>query len=255
MSEITCPSGLKVEVRGLKGKELKIFQDKSKVGKDGAAVLDRILDACVERVIDPGLYTLNDEGKLSWSDVLLGDEFFLFVEIRKQTFGNTYAFRARCPVNDCKHKFEWELDLSELPVMPLPASTVEALRTGTPLETKLPDGRAVKFRLLTGKDEREVMKLTGAENPMISMLAHCIVSLGGETDKTKIRRELEETGLGELMKMRKLFDKSDCGIDTTITIKCPAPERGPDGELPERHGCGEESDVTLPLGRTFLTVA
>jgi hypothetical protein len=255
MVEITCPSGLKVAVRGLKGKELKIFQDKSKAGRDGAAMLDRILDACVEAVIDPGLYKLTDEGKLAWGDVLLGDEFFLFVEIRKQTFGNTYSFKVKCPAG-CKHKFEWDIDLDALPVTTLPATTAEAVRAGAPLETALSDGRPVKYRLLTGKDEREVMKLQGSENPMISMLAHCIVSLGGETDKSRIRHELEEASLGDLMNMRKLFDKSDCGIDTTITIKCPLPQPDPEtGEIPERHGCGEESDITLPLGRTFLTVA
>jgi hypothetical protein len=255
MAEITCPSGLKVEVRGLKGKELKIFQDKSKAGKDGAAMLDRILDACVEHVIDPGLYKLTDEGKLPWGDVLLGDEFFLFVAIRKQTFGNTYAFKVKCPMSDCKHRFEWEIDLDALPVTTLPVATAEAVRAGTPLDTKLSDGRPVNFRLLTGKDEREVMKLNGSENPMISMLAHCIVSLGGERDKSRIRHELEEAPLGDLMNMRKLFDKSDCGIDTTITIKCPLPEPDAEGVIPEGQGCGEESNITLPLGRTFLTVA
>src|SRR4029078_1240094 len=98
MSACTRRSGLKVAVRGLKGKELKLFQDKSK-GRDGAAVLDGILDACVESVIGPGLYDVNESGKLTWGDVLLGDEFFLFVAIRKATFGNLYAFSVKCPVD------------------------------------------------------------------------------------------------------------------------------------------------------------
>ena len=120
--------------------------------------------------------------------------------------------------------------------------------SGKPFETKLSDGRSVLFRLPTGGAEREVMKLKTAENPMVSMLAQMIIAIGDERDKTKIRRELEEAPLGDLMKLRKLFDTSDCGVETTIEVKCP---EGLIGGV-EYDGCGEVTEMTLPLGRTFL---
>jgi hypothetical protein len=244
MSEIACPSGLRVDVRGMKGKELRLFQDK-KGTRDGS-VLDQILGACVEQVIEPGIYKVGDDGKLSWCDVLLGDEFHLFVAIRRATFGDVFSFKVTCP--GCAQKFEWDVNLAELPIKPLSEEAAATLKAGRLFETKLSDGRAVTFRLPTGGDEREVMKLKTAENPMVSMLAQMIDAIGDERDKTKIRRELEEAPLGDLMKMRKLFDDRDCGVETTIEVKCPA---GLIGGV-EYDGCGEVSEMTLPLGRTFL---
>lgn len=246
MPEVTCPSGAKLRIRGMKGKELRLFQDK-KGARDGAT-LDRILDACVEEVLDPGPYKLDENARLSWNDVLLGDEFFVFVEIRRATFGDEYSFKVKCP--DCGYRFEWMINLGDLPIKKLSDAAAGAMRAGRLLETSLTDGRRVCFRLSTGKDEREVLKLKTSENPMVSMLANVIESIGDERDKTKIRRELEEAPLGDLMTIRKLFDKSDCGVETTIEIKCPVGAAEPGGI--EEKGCGEVTEMSLPLGRGFL---
>jgi hypothetical protein len=234
MSEITCPSGLKLEVRGLKGRELQIFQDK-KAQKNGMFV-DRILGVCVQGVTDPGPYKI-DGGLPKWDDVLLGDKFYVLVQVRIATYGDEFEFSAQCP--DCEERFRWELKLSDLPVKRLATEDLEAFAGNQPLVTHVPsDGRLVKFRLPTGRDEKTIAKLKGADDATIRLTASRIVELDGENERRKIQEALEDCSLADLMKLLKEFDKRDCGVETTIETECP--------------DCLGRKAVPLPLGQGFL---
>jgi hypothetical protein len=71
---IDCPSGLQLQIRGLKGKEGRLLSDRNAVRQ--GTVLDSLLVACTEAVLDPGPYTPKADGKLDWNQVLIGDRFF-----------------------------------------------------------------------------------------------------------------------------------------------------------------------------------
>lgn len=248
MIERTCPSGMKLMIRGLKGRELRHFEDRKAI-KDGS-VLDNVLSACVEEVIDPGPYsfaTVVDDGegggpepaKPDWKKILLGDEFFTFVAVRAATFGQAYSFKVQCQQRMCKHRFEWTLQLSDLPVKMLSEESLAAVRSGELLSADIAGG--VKYRLLTGAEERALFKTRTAENPLVSNLALSIVELAGEKDSTKIRRALENMDLGVLQEIRETLDKSDCGIETKIEVECPE--------------CETVQGTNLPLGPGFLLSA
>ena len=116
-THIICPSGLAGEIRGLKGKEGKLLSDRT--AARAGALFEKILAGCWLTTSDPGIYDLPEGGTVDWSRVLVADRFFTLLQIRAQTFGNDYAFSVQCQGPACRERFEWSLDLQELPVVPL----------------------------------------------------------------------------------------------------------------------------------------
>jgi hypothetical protein len=235
MCEITCPSGLKLEVRGLKGRELQLFQDKA-IQRSGT-VIDKILAACVLGVLDPGPYTIQGGELPKWDEVLLGDKFYSVLQIRIATYGDDLEFKTQCA--ECRERFPWALKLSDLPVKKLAEKDYEAFTGNHPLTTHIPsDGREVKFRLATGKDEHLAAKAKGAENALMKLMVLRIIELDGEKERHKIQAFLDDCSLADLMKLLKEFDKRDCGVETSFEVECPE--------------CQARKVVPLPLGQGFL---
>lgn len=116
---ITCPSGLTGRIRGMKVREERVLADR-KLAKSGGQV-DALLGACWEETLDPGPYDFGEKD-IDWGAVLQGDRFFALLQVRALTYGPTYAFALGCQNEGCRARFEWELDLTELPVRPLTAA-------------------------------------------------------------------------------------------------------------------------------------
>ncbi len=98
------------------------------------------------------------------------------------------------------------------------------------------DGKTIKFRLGTGKDEKAAAQHKTVDNALVTMLARKITEIEG-VQPGMIRAYLEDLGLADLLKLQREFQRRDCGIETTIEIQCPE--------------CGSESEIELPLGRSF----
>ena len=124
---ITCPSGLTGRVRGMKVREERILADR-KLAKSGGQV-DELLGACWEETLDPGPYDFGDKG-IDWGAVLQGDRFYALLQVRALTYGPEYAFALGCQNDGCRARFEWELDLTELPVRPLTDESRAAFTDG-----------------------------------------------------------------------------------------------------------------------------
>lgn len=231
MTEVTCPSKLKVSVRGLKGKEAGLFSDKAAIRS--GAIFDKLLMSCVT-VVDPGIYKLGEDGKLSWDDVLVGDRFVALLQIRAATYGQEFEFATKCA--DCGHKFTWSVRLDQLPIKWLADEDVQTLKDGALLTATAPDGKAVKYRLATGKDEKAVARLVKTEDKaVLSMLARRISSIEGVEN---VMDYLGELSLGDVLKLAKKLDSRDCGVETAIDIEC--------------EDCGTVTETRLPLERGFL---
>jgi hypothetical protein len=233
---IVCPSGLSGEIRGLKGREGEILSDR--VAARAGSTFDKILSGCWLETTDAGFYTFAD-GRPDWSQVLVGDRFYALLQIRALTFGNSYAFAVQCPAQTCRERFEWEIDLGELPVKELPESSKEALRAGNRLETALGDGRKVWFKLLRGADEVRASKgiKTSGYGALLAAVNVRILEVEGVADKGR-RAFLEELDLGELAALLDRFDEADGGVETSIEVECPH--------------CFEVQEIDLPFGRDFF---
>lgn len=235
---ITCPSGLSGEIRGLKGKEGKLLADRASARS--GVTFDRILAGCWLSTLDPGIYALEEGQPLDWSKVLVADRFYALLQIRSLTFGDEYAFQVQCESAGCRERFEWELNLKDLPVRALSEAARAAFRDGNRLETELPrDGRKVWFRLMTGADEvRAATALrTGRDGALLTALAMRIVEIDGVKAEDK-RRFLEDMELADAAALLDRFDEADGGVETSIEVECPS--------------CGAVQDLQLPFERGFF---
>lgn len=243
--EIDCPSGLQLRVRGLKGKEGKLLADKAAIRQGN--VLDNMLTACTEEVLDPGPYETRSDGKLDWGKVLLGDRFYALMQVRMASFGPEYAFKVQCRDQACRERFEWDLNLNDLEVRRMNDEDRETFRSDGAFTTELSDGTKVKYRLAVGADEKAVARNRTQDRALVDMLALRIVSIEGvgefkPTDAGRAVRSvkgfLEDLEWSELVKLLNALDSHDCGVKTDIEIECPA--------------CGSVQEVQLPFERGFF---
>lgn len=237
-THIVCPSGLAGEIRGLKGKEGALLSDRT--AARAGALFEKLLANCWLSTTDAGIYELPASGVLDWSKVLVADRFYALLQIRARTFGDEYAFSVQCANAGCRERFEWTLNLQELPVVPLPDTSKAAFQAGNRFETILPrDGRRVWFRLMTGADEARAAQVfkTGRDGALLTALALRIVEIEGVPGHDK-RKFLDELELADAAALLDQFDAADGGVETDIQIECPA--------------CAGVQDVQLPFERGFF---
>jgi hypothetical protein len=160
--------------------------------------------------------------------------------VRSLTFGDEYAFQVQCQSPGCRERFEWELNLKDLPVRTLSEGARAAFRNGNRLETRLPhDGRKVWFRLMTGADEVRAATAmrAGRDGMLLTALAMRIVEIEGVKTEDK-RRFLDDMELADAAALLDRFDEADGGVETSIEVECPA--------------CGAVQDLQLPFERGFF---
>ena len=235
---IICPSGLAGEIRGLKGKEAKLLSDRS-AARTGAT-FEKLLAGCWTTTTDPGIYDLPADGTMDWSKVLVADRFYTLLQIRALTFGDEYAFSVQCPSPPCRERFEWVLNLQDLPVVPLSESSKTAFKAGNRFETTLPrDGRKVWFRLMTGADEVRSAAVLKArrDDALLAAVAMRIIEIEDVADHDK-RKFLDEIEMADATALLDRFDEADGGVETSIEVECPA--------------CLGVQDVQLPFERGFF---
>jgi len=237
-TNIVCPSGLAGEIRGLKGKEGKLLSDR--VAARAGSTFEKILAGCWLSTTDAAIYDVPERAALDWSKVLVADRFYALLQIRALTFGDEYAFAVQCQSASCRERFEWTLNLKDLPVRPLSDAAKAAIEAGNRFETKLPhDGRRVWFRLMTGADEvRAASVLRAAKDGMLlTALALRIVEIEGVPDTDK-RKFLDEMEMADAAALLDQFDEADGGVETSIEVECPS--------------CMGVQEVQLPFERGFF---
>ncbi|HYM97540.1 MAG TPA: hypothetical protein VET26_09570 [Candidatus Sulfotelmatobacter sp.] len=237
-TNIVCPSGLAGEIRGLKGKEGKLLSDR--VAARAGSTFEKILAGCWLSTTDAAIYDVPERGALDWSKVLVADRFYALLQIRALTFGDEYAFSVQCQSASCRERFEWTLNLKDLPVRPLSDAAKAAIKAGNRFEIRLPhDGRKVWFRLMTGADEvRAASVLRAAKDGMLlTALALRIVEIEGVPDTDK-RKFLDEMEMADAAALLDQFDEADGGVETSIEVECPS--------------CMGVQEVQLPFERGFF---
>lgn len=245
MTELTCPSGLRLKLRGLKGKDLDGLRDKRRVASGES--ISELLNDCTIEVIDRGIYTGGSE-KFNWADALLGDRMHAIVGLRSATNGDEYDFRVRCSEPDCRQMIDWTINLSDLPVKSLSAESRAIWQNGNRFETTSM-GRRVIFKLTNGRDQmalaRKVAQIRvagkskqGERERWLLAVAERIVEVEGVDS---VLEWLEDGDLLDIRRLVKDMDAVDCGVETGIMIACAG-----------SNGCGLEQEVNLPLDSTFF---
>ena len=161
--EIECPSGLKGKVRKLTGKDGRYLSDRE-VQRQGT-IVEYILQNCWIETSDPGIYKdhVTASGP-NWKKVLQGDRTYALLQIRVATHGEIYPFKAQCSNTACvRRRFEWEIDLDDLPVRALPDESKKRLMEGTNrFEIRVPGTE--EMRMLS-EEERAAIVVPGGRKP------------------------------------------------------------------------------------------
>lgn len=238
---IECPSGLAGEIRGMKGKEAQALADPAMAR--GGRNIDVMLQNCFLRIEDPGIYPWEQGSKPAWDDVLLGDRFAALIDIRVASWGPDYDFSVQCEA--CKERYEWELDLRDLPRRELPEATKAKLRArDNKFTAEGPGGEEVTFRLLYGRDEKAIDKLrrtNGGRWGIIDALAARILVVSGvKENPVAIRKWLDELDVIPMRDLLSALEEPDCGVETNIQTICTFAN------------CRWEQDITLPFDKGFF---
>lgn len=218
-----------LEVKAMTAKEEDILTS-SALLKQGKA-LDMLLKSCIlDRRIDV-------------DQMLSGDRNAALIAIRITGYGQGYSVKVECP--QCGEKSDHEFDLAKLPVKPLGADPVQP--HSNLFSFTLPiSQKTVQFRLMTGADEREMSTVlerqrklgNGLDQLVTTRLTHQIVSLGAETDRTKISRIVPTLPARDSRELRNYMDRVASGVDMRQEFSCPR--------------CGEATEVDVPMGTEFF---
>lgn len=257
--EITFPSGLRGRIRGLVGRDFKLFNRAT--AKTGEGVT-KILNSCWVETVDPGIYRADASGRVNFADVLVGDRFYGIVGIRMAMYPpgcdeEMYTFKVHCTDPGCRATIEWQVKLADLPVRKLPKATADKLVAGVnEFETKLDDGTVVTFALQNGRGQAKAHRLQQhltrhaerGQKPadIVLALAARIVRISGvevDEDDEHTAYEQKVAWLEDLRgpmhrRILRAIEKADCGIETEIEVECDE--------------CGARQELDLPFDATFL---
>jgi hypothetical protein len=238
--EITCPSGLRGSVRGMRVKELGDMSD-SKLLRSGK-IIDRLVSTCWEKTLSPGPYTYTTDA-LPWESMLQGDRAWAFLALRMATFGSEYAFEHICTNEMCKFKYDCVVQLDTLKQKSLPKTSYAHVHDNAQLVTKVA-GKTVSFRLLRCSDDQRLRYLTEQQKlsfPVAQIVTRIVEVEGIEgSDLESIAGWIEGLGMAEGLTLRETMEEADCGVEMEITTVCPNPR------------CGNTESFDLPLGSGFF---
>jgi len=221
-----------VEIKYMTAKEEDILADKALL-KKGLAIDRLIRSVLVDRSIDP-------------NTLLLGDKNAILISCRINGYGSEYDTKIICPIcfSHGRHEFNLEAadrrtsgDLEEL--------NVQQTEVGTFIMRTPKLGVAVECRLLSGADEKSLLKLSERqkklklpESALTNQLRTIIVSINGQTDKQVI-----ESFIGA------------CPAGDSRYIRTTYQECAPAVELKEEYVCGEcgaSTMVDVPFTTDFF---
>ncbi len=220
-----------IEIRAMTARDEDILTSRALL-KQGKAISTLLQSCIMDKSIDP-------------DDMLTGDRNAVLIALRASGYGAEYGASVQC--SDCDEEFEHEFHLGSFPIRFLDA---EPLQPGTNMfEFRLPrTGMAVRFRLLSGKDERDLSQQAekrkkalgpaALESNVTSTLLHHIISIDGEADRGKLARLIKDIPAGDSLALRTHIARMAPGLDMIATAECPA--------------CLSSVEVEMPLGADFF---
>jgi hypothetical protein len=255
--ELVCPSGLTGVIRSIKLKDEQLFTDQRLIKNNG--LMQALLERCWVKTIDPGPYTLAVPAvngsrvrpvtnvpsapvdvALPWGRVLQGDAFYAFLQLRALSFGDEYAFSAQCEACGRKSEVAHPLDLTQMEVRKLPASSRERLISGQLFQVSFLD-HTFFYKLLVLEDERGLAMLRENRKlpPRLANLVQRIAGIDAEhTPQAEVIKFVGDLDSGDAADLEDALDAVDCGVSTLIDFECGY--------------CHDITKVLLPFEASFL---
>jgi len=221
-----------IEIKQMTAKEEDILTSRSLL-KKGIA-LDRVIESVImDKNVNP-------------NDLLIGDRNAIIVATRVSGYGSEYLTNVTCP--NCSHTQKYEFDLNAGAVYHGDEITDLQLvdhGDGT-FSTTLPrSGFEIRFRLLTGRDEKILTqnaensrKSRGPEKNITTQLKNMVVSINGETNRTMITQGVEVLPSMDARHLRQAYKLAAPNVDLSQYFECEE--------------CGHEETMEVPLTADFF---
>lgn len=218
-----------VEIRGMTTREEDILMSRALIRK--GTVISELIKSCM---ITPGVDVTSLVG---------GDRNALMVAVRILGYGADYSGHVDCPA--CQVRNELHVDLNNLEMKDLGVDPVELGDNRFKYTLPVSKGDVV-FKLLTGREEEEIMasmeakKKRGIQNDNVitTRLGYSILSINGITDKMKLSNFISYMPARDSNALRSYMDKIEPGMDMKFDFECKS--------------CGHVEVMPLPLGPTFF---
>lgn len=217
-----------VQVRAMTAREEDILTSRALI-KSGTVITELIRSCLIDKRIDP-------------NEMLIGDRNAVMVALRITGYGSEYPTEMSCP--KCGEHGKFDFDLSELPIKTLDKSPIAD--GSNVFESKLDDNITVRYRFLTGHDEKEISKLNDrkkksgvlADNLVTQRYQYQLVQVNDISDKSKLQMFTQRMPTKISRLLRSEMDTSEPGIQMKQHVTCTS--------------CHEESEVNMPIGASFF---
>lgn len=217
----------KIELAPMSAREEKLVAGMR--GSNIEEVIDSLLSRCIKSPITP-------------DELLVTDRFYLLLVLRANSYGEIYNIELTCPYCETKGKYEVKLP-GDLTVQYSEPTDHE------PFKVKLPSGIVVGFRLLRGKDLKDIKRnseittskgYAGEGEPSyLYRLAKQIVSVNDKSLNMLVAQEfVSRLPAKDSAVLKHAYDKKTPGAITTIKKPCVS--------------CTKEIQTELPMTAEFF---
>lgn len=220
-----------LEIKFMTAKEEDILTSKALI-KKGVAI-DRMLQ---NLIVDKSVKV---------EDLLLGDKNALTVAARISGYGQEYAVQVTCPSCEEKSKYEFDLSLvSSTEGQDLTELGVSKTDKGTFVLGLLRTSADVEFRLLTGRDETDMIQQASSktvkkqEDNSTSQLKRLIVSVNGNTDRRVVSQFVDTMPVIDAKQLRSVVKRVTPDVDMKQDFVCAS--------------CGHEEEMEVPFTVEFF---
>lgn len=221
---------LQLDIKAMTTREEDILTSTGLI-KKGTVITELIKSCVVDKSVDI-------------DHLISGDRNALMIGIRCTGYGPSYKPEMKCPA--CGLKQVKEFDLSQLPIKEL---VDEPVRPGVnEFAFELPVTKAkVTFKMLTGKDEEELLVtqerkkklIHSAVDSLISdQIKSSLLSVQGVTDRAKLAFFVDNMPGRDSLALRDKMKSVQPGVDMTQLFECD--------------GCEHSEEVQIPIGIEFF---
>lgn len=222
-----------IEIKFMTAKEEDILTSKSLL-KKGLTISRLLSSVIVDKNINP-------------DDLLIGDRNALLVATRISGYGSNYNTKVACPA--CGETSSHEFNLEEMSMFSggeIEGEDTVKQASNDSFFVNVPISKAkVQFRLLTGKDEKQLGKIAEMqkkrklpESAMTNMMRMYIVSVNGTTDQNYIDSFVANAPAADAKYLRQAYKMTVPNIDLTQEFNCSA--------------CGHSEEMEVPFSTEFF---
>tara|TARA_R100000234_G_C4996209_1_gene178083 strand:+ start:43 stop:891 length:849 start_codon:yes stop_codon:yes gene_type:complete len=220
-----------VEIKQMTAKEEDILTSRALL-RSGVAI-DRVIQSIL----------MNK--RINADSLLVGDRNAILIAARVSGYGNEYNTTVACPACGTTQEYSFDLQDSVVHTGDTRSLGIQDNQDGT-FTTALPRTKVeVTFRLLTGLDEKNMMKQAenarkrkGVENAVTGLIRNMVVSVNGDESMQAINYLIENIPSLDARHLRTCYKEAAPNVDLTQYFTCEE--------------CGHEQDMEVPLTADFF---